>query len=73
MNLVDINKKFAHKAVELMDSTSYAYIKSQMDYIISQGEDPGDYEVVVLRDEFPKYDEGTSMKIEQRIRLQKIT
>lgn len=66
----NIVTQYAHKVRDYEDSTCYAYLKLQINHLKEIGEDPRNYEVVFLQDEYPEHtDDG--MKITKRFRLRK--
>jgi len=66
-----IASHYAHKIAELTDSVAYAYIVKQIDALKEKGEDPTQYEVIFVRDNFPGQTDD-AMVITNHIRLVKI-
>ena len=74
MNLLEIHKTFteqlAHKAVEIEDSAAYAYVKQCFDILRERGEDPADYELVLVQGAEPEItDDG--MRVVWSMQLRK--
>jgi hypothetical protein len=64
----EITRKWAAQAAAMQDSASFAYVTEQMRYLRSTGADLTEYEVIMARDEYPKYTED-GLKINYHIRL----
>ena len=76
MNIQDIyseiTSKHAKHVADLMDGTAYAYVTKQLEALQAAGANLAEYEVVIARDQTPRLIEdenGTTMRINQRIRL----
>lgn len=76
MNLADLHKtiteEYAHKIAEWQDTINYSYMVECFKLLKERGEDPTNFEVIFIRDEFPERTDN-GLKITHRIQLRKIT
>lgn len=76
MNILEqqsaFTKALGRKVADLQDSSAYAYIMAQVDYLRMKGEDLTEYEVIIAQDEYPKVYQnidGTNLRITQHIKI----